>query len=62
MSRSTAFHLSAGVCFVIALVLYVLGWTAPDGGTPMYILLIGGFFFELLAWGKLIRGAPKGSL
>lgn len=54
MSQKTLFHLSAGVCLVIALVLYVFGVVAASGGW-LAALLITGAAFEALAVLKLIE-------
>lgn len=55
MSQKTVFHFTAGVCFVMALVLYVLGFTVPAGGW-MAALLIAGAAFEGLALLRLVEG------
>lgn len=54
MSQKTVFHLSAGVCFVIALVLYVSGFVVATGGW-LAALLIAGAAFEALALLKLVE-------
>jgi hypothetical protein len=54
MSQKTAFHLTAGMCFVIALVLYVFGFAAPDNSAMTFFMFMGGFF-EFLAWRGLVR-------
>ncbi|MDX2219032.1 MAG: hypothetical protein SF172_08425 [Burkholderiales bacterium] len=54
MSQKSVFHLSAGVCFVIALVFYVSGFVAAEGGL-LAALLIAGAAFEALALLKLIE-------
>lgn len=54
MSQKAAFHLTAGVCLVIALVLYVFGFAAPDNSAMTFFLLMAGFF-EFLAWRGLLR-------
>jgi hypothetical protein len=55
MSQKTVFHLSAGVCFVIAWVLYVSGFVAASGSWLAALLITGGAF-EALALLKLIEG------
>lgn len=54
MSQKTAFHLTAGVCFIIALVLYVMGFAAPGNNATVVFVLLGGFF-EFLAWRQVVR-------
>ncbi|MBL8516171.1 MAG: hypothetical protein JNM76_04285 [Betaproteobacteria bacterium] len=54
MSQKTVFHLSAGVCFMIALVFYMSGFVAASGGW-LAALLITGAAFEALALLKLIE-------
>lgn len=53
MSQKTVFHLSAGVCFVIAVALYVMGFAAPDGPAAFFLILAAAF--ETLCWMKLMR-------
>lgn len=48
MSQKTVFHLSAGVCFMIALCFYLTGFVAAAGGW-LAALLIAGAAFEGLA-------------
>jgi hypothetical protein len=57
MSKTTAFHLSAGMCFVIALVFYVMGFSAK-GEAWMIVPLVAGAAFEGLALLRLIE-QPK---
>lgn len=52
MSQKTVFHLTAGVCFVIALALYVAGFAAPGSGW-LAACLIAGAAFEALAFLRL---------
>lgn len=54
MSKQAAFHLTAGVCFVIALTLYLMGFAAK-GEAWMFVPLVAGAAFEGLALLRLIE-------